>query len=208
MPGRLLPIFPLGITLLPHERLPLHIFEDRYKEMIRECLELGVEFGVVLQKGEGILRTGCTASVEQIVKKYEDGRLDILTAGRRRFEILELNTERSYLRADVSPVLDEDFEDPEPETVNRAMAAYESLAGAESGPPRNAPELSFRLAAVSEDQDFRQVLLSTLSEAERMEKVAEHLAWLVFRRRTQRAMKRVARSNGHGKHMAGFGEGL
>lgn len=208
MPGRLLPIFPLGITLLPHERLPLHIFEDRYKEMIRECMELGVEFGVVLQKGEGILRTGCTASVEQIVKRYEDGRLDISTAGRRRFEIRELDTERIFLRADVSYVLDEDFADPKPETVNRAMAAYESLTGAESGPPRNAPELSFRLAAVSDDQDFRQVLLSTLSEAERMEKVAEHLAWLVFRRRTQRAMKRVAKSNGHGKHLAGFGEGL
>lgn len=208
MPGRLLPIFPLGVTLLPQEVLPLHIFEDRYKEMIGECLDHGSEFGIVLQKVEGLLRTGCTASVEKVAKRYEDGRLDIVTVGRRRFEIRELDSERSFLRAEVGYVLDEELESPPAETVARAVAAYEAVADKGSVPGLGAPELSFRLATVSDDQDFRQVLLSTLSEKERMEKVAEHLSWLAFKRRTQRTMKKAAKSNGHGRHVSGFGEGL
>jgi len=208
MPGRLLPIFPLGIALLPHERLPLHIFEDRYKEMIGGCIEQGSEFGVVLQKGEGILRSGCTASIEAVVKRYGDGRMDIMTVGRRRFEIRELDTGRAFLQAEVTFIQDEEFEEPPEQAAARALEAYQALTSAEPAPMRDAPELSFRLAAASDDQDFRQVLLSILSESERMEKVAEHLAWLVFKRRTQRVMKKVAKSNGHGRHVSGFGEGL
>ena len=209
MPGRLLPLFPLELTLLPHERLPLHIFEDRYKEMIGECLDQESEFGVVLQRGQGILRSGCSASIEQVTKRYGDGRLDIVTLGRRRFEIVEIDTERSFLRAEVRYIQDSEFDDPLAESVERSLAAHAVLAGEGSGqtPAVNAPELSYRLTAVSDDHDFRQTLLSMRSEAERMEKVAEHLEWLVFKRKTQRAMKKVAGSNGHGRHMAGLGEG-
>jgi len=208
MPGRLLPIFPLGITLLPHERLPLHIFEDRYKEMIGECIETRSEFGIVLQKGDGILRAGCTASIEQVAKRYADGRMDITIAGRRRFQIGELDTERAFLRAEVTFISDEQLEEPSAELAARALAAHQSLTKAEPASPQDAHELSFRLAAASDDHDFRQVLLSTLSEAERLEKVAEHLTWLAFKRRTQRTMAKVAKSNGHGRHVSGFGEGL
>lgn len=210
MPGRLLPISPLEVALLPHERLPLHIFEDRYKEMIGECLDLGGEFGVVLHKGEGILRSGCSASIEEVTKRHDDGRMDILTLGRRRFEIEELDTERSFLRAEVRYIQDVAFDEPSAKSLTLAMSAYEALSDADAGPSPspNAPELSFRLAVASEDHDFRQALLSLLSEAERMDKVAEHLSWLVYRRRIQRAMKKAARSNGHGKHVAGFGEEL
>lgn len=208
MAGRLLPLFPLEVALLPHARLPLHIFEERYKEMIGECLEQESEFGVVLRRGDGILRAGCTATIEKVLQRYDDGRMDILTVGRRRFEIEEIDNERDYLRGEVRFYQDSEYEEPAAEAVRKAMIAHAALAGpdGEETPAENAPDLSFRLAAISEDHDFRQMLLASLSEAERMEKVAEHLAWLVFRKQTQQAMKKVARSNGHGRHVAEFGE--
>ena len=86
-PG-LLPLFPLQVVLLPGSELPLHIFEDRYKEMIGEAIRNRQEFGVVLANGKGIVNTGCTAMVDKVLRQYPDGRMDILTHGRRRFEIV------------------------------------------------------------------------------------------------------------------------
>src|ERR1700736_5070367 len=91
MQDGLLPLFPLQVVLLPGSQLPLHIFEDRYKEMIAEVLKDQVEFGVVLANEKGIVNTGCTAVIERVLHEYPDGRLDILTIGRRRFEIERIN---------------------------------------------------------------------------------------------------------------------
>src|SRR5204862_8160645 len=107
----LLPLFPLQVVLLPGSQLPLHIFEDRYKEMIGEVLRDKLEFGVVLASEKGIVNTGCTATVDRVLREYPDGRLDILTRGRRRFEILLLNEERSFLRGAVE-FFDDDDPDP------------------------------------------------------------------------------------------------
>jgi Lon protease-like protein len=82
MRRELLPLFPLAVVLLPRNTLPLHIFEERYKEMIGLVIETGEEFGVVLAAKEGIARVGCTASIEQVLQRYPDGRLDIITLGR------------------------------------------------------------------------------------------------------------------------------
>ena len=96
-----LPLFPLQVVLLPEAELPLHIFEDRYKEMIAEVLRDKIEFGVVLASDKGIVNTGCTAVIERVLREYPDGRLDILTVGRRRFEIERINDERAFLRGEV-----------------------------------------------------------------------------------------------------------
>src|SRR5579862_9021171 len=97
----LLPLFPLQVVLLPGAELPLHIFEDRYKEMIGEVLRDHVEFGVVLANDKGIVNTGCTAIVDKVLRTYPDGRMDILTRGRRRFEIMRIDDERPFLRGAV-----------------------------------------------------------------------------------------------------------
>ena len=76
-----LPLFPLQVVLLPEAELPLHIFEDRYKEMIGEVLRDKLEFGVVLANEKGIVNTGCTATVERVLREYPDGRLDIMARG-------------------------------------------------------------------------------------------------------------------------------
>jgi Lon protease-like protein len=101
MPARLIPLFPLQVVVFPRTRLPLHVFEERYKEMIGDAIRDHSEFGVVLAKPDGIVSAGCTVMVEKVLETYPDGRMDILTRGLRRFEIVELSGEKDYLQAEV-----------------------------------------------------------------------------------------------------------
>jgi Lon protease-like protein len=185
----LLPIFPLELVLLPGVPLPLHIFEPRYKEMIVECLEQKKPFGIVRASSEGVADIGCTAEIVSVTKKYDDGRMDILTRGVERFEVVEVNDERSFLRAEISLVQDEDEDESADkekssklasEMVTHAVrlhAEIARLAGSEpSGPDEHATNLSFLLAgSLPLDLDFKQSLLSTLSEAKRLEAVIGYL---------------------------------
>src|SRR5579859_8124671 len=128
----LLPLFPLEVVLLPGTPLPLHIFEPRYKEMIRECLNNEAPFGVIRALEAGIAEVGCTAEIITVTKEYPDGRLDLIAEGRKRFEVLELNRERSFLQADVLMVPDEP-DSATPEDRARAVQVHLeilSLAGA------------------------------------------------------------------------------
>ena len=177
----LLPIFPLELVLLPGVPLPLHIFEPRYKEMIAECLEQKKPFGVVRASSDGVAEIGCTAEIMSVTKKYDDGRMDILTRGVERFEVIDVNEDRSFLQAEIAVVQDEDESSkPATEMVTQAVrlhAEIAKLAGAEpSGPGEHAGNLSFLLAgSLPLDLDFKQSLLSTLSEAKRLEAVVGYL---------------------------------
>src|SRR5438094_3163303 len=97
----LLPLFPLDLVLLPGVPLPLHIFEPRYKEMIKECLDQNRAFGIIRSKGEALATIGCTAEIMNVLKTYPDGRMNILAEGKKRFEVLQVNQERAFLRAEV-----------------------------------------------------------------------------------------------------------
>jgi Lon protease-like protein len=179
----LLPIFPLELVLLPGVPLPLHIFEPRYKEMIAECLEQKKPFGIVRASSDGVADIGCTAEIMSVTKKYDDGRMDILTRGVERFEVIQVNEERAFLQAEISVVQDEDEDEPgKPltEIVTQAVrlhAEIAKLAGAElSGADEHGGNLSFLLAgSLPLDLDFKQSLLSTLSEAKRLEAVIGYL---------------------------------
>src|SRR6266403_6089970 len=87
-----IPLFPLNVVLLPGAELPLHIFEPRYRQMVKDCLEEKSEFGMVLSLDKGVARVGCTAEIVQVAKRYPDGRMDILTIGRAPFRGVELFT--------------------------------------------------------------------------------------------------------------------
>jgi Lon protease-like protein len=201
----LLPLFPLELVLFPHTPLALHIFEERYKEMIGECMARDEEFGIVLARGNGVVRTGCTASVLEVVRRHEDGKFDILTLGGRRFHLNSIHSRRSFLEGAVEYFEDVDLRSTPPEVARAAIASHRELLrlnGAEDEQPDlDHPELSFQLARISTDLDFRQTLLEMRSEAGRMELVAEHLALLLRQRSVGQTMKKVARSNGHGKHL-------
>jgi Lon protease-like protein len=175
----LVPLFPLELVLLPGVPLPLHIFEPRYKEMIAECLEQQKPFGVVRASPEGVADIGCTAEIMSVTKKYDDGRMDIMARGLERFEVIQVNEDREFLQAEIA-VVEDGPEKPPTEMVTQAVrlhAEIVKLAGTEpSGPDDHASNLSFLLAgSLPLDLDFKQNLLSTLSEAKRLEAVVGYL---------------------------------
>ena len=173
----LLPLFPLEVVLFPGTALPLHIFEPRYKEMIGECLSTNAPFGVVRAAEEAIAQIGCTAEIAEVTKRYPDGRLDIMTQGRHRFEVLQLDRERAFLRAEIVMLPDAPGE-AEQREKERAIQVYKeilSLAGATGeASSSDRSTLSFQLAgSLPLDLDFKQKLLSILSERERIQEIAK-----------------------------------
>ncbi|MGH9555791.1 MAG: LON peptidase substrate-binding domain-containing protein [Terriglobales bacterium] len=199
--SELLPLFPLEVVLFPEAPLPLHIFEPRYREMIGECVTGKLPFGVVRAKEEALAEIGCTAEIIAITKKHDDGRMDILTLGRRRFEVGELNQERSFLRAQVTYL--EDKAGPAPRAqAEQAVVLFKELLGlanADLEPPEpDAPNLSFQLVAPFPlDLDFKQTLLGMRSEAERLAAIVEYYEVLLPQMRRKVKAQRTSRGNGH-----------
>lgn len=175
-----IPLFPLNVVLYPGATLPLHIFEPRYKEMIAECIEQKKQFGIVRAMEEGVAHIGCTAEIVSIAKKYDDGRMDILTRGVERFEVIEVHEERAFLQAEISLVHDDpESSKPEAPLVAQAVrlhAEIAKLAGADLSADKNSANLSYLLAgSLPLDLDFKQNLLATLSESKRLEAVVGYL---------------------------------
>src|SRR4051812_24674518 len=129
MPDRVVrdfPLFPLALVALPHELVPLHIFEERYRTMIGECLAGGGEFGIVWAHEDGIRATGCAMEITEVLERLEDGRLNILTRGTRPFRLVEETHARPYPSGTVEFLQDKD-ETPDDATVDAARAAYGEL---------------------------------------------------------------------------------
>lgn len=197
----LLPLFPLNVVLLPGTPLPLHIFEPRYKEMIGECRANDAPFGIVRATEEGIAEIGCTAEIVTVTKEYSDGRLDLIAEGRKRFEVLELNEERSFLRAQVLLVPDEPSV-PTQEQHARAIEFHRqilSLAGAiQDLSDADQSAISFHLAgSLPLDLDFKQKLLAMRSESERIEAVAKYFETILPNLQRAARAREKAGGNGH-----------
>jgi len=198
----LLPLFPLDLVLLPGTPLPLHVFEPRYKEMIAECLDRSLPFGVVRSKETEIAEIGCTAEIVTVTKRHDDGRMDIVTEGRQRFEVMQLNQERSFLQAEVFYFQDEPGR-ASPEQVAQATKLHGeimTLAGAE---PEKSSEieqhqLSFHLAgSLPLDLDFKQTLLGMKSESERLQAIISFFEDILPAMRRTVHVRRKAGGNGH-----------
>ncbi len=200
MPEEALPLFPLSVVLFPRAPLPLHIFEERYKEMIGEAIARGSEFGVVLTAGQAIVNIGCTAMVENVVRRYPDGRMDILTRGRRRFRIQSVDREKACLQGTV------EFFDDEPEPAQsglrrQALAAWRNLPEEQQSAASDLedPQLSFQLATAIDDLGFRQELLAERSESNRLRRLIEMLPRQAARRQHTEHARQIAPRNGHGR---------
>jgi Lon protease-like protein len=196
----LIPLFPLEIVLFPGAPLPLHIFEPRYKEMIGECLEQKRPFGMVRVKENALAAIGCSAAILNVIKKYDDGRLDIAAEGRKRFEIESLNHERSFLQGEVTYFDDEPSEvgsGPQQALIELHEQLF-SILGQAPEVRRDASSLSFHLASeLPVDLDFKQALLEMKSEAERIETLTEYYRATIPKvEQTLRARERASR-NGH-----------
>lgn len=203
MPDDLLPLFPLNVVLLPGAPLPLHVFEERYKLMIGECLDQSREFGVVRARGEDFESIGCTAEILKVIKRYPDDRLDILTVGQRPFEILSVNHELAYLRAACTFLDDEEEVEPDAENANRALILFHQVLELQSSRADDhelrpdTPFLSFQMAAqLPLDDDSKQQLLGLRHESERLRQLTEYLSNLLVLLEKGRKLRRKAGGNG------------
>lgn len=199
----LLAIFPLDLVLFPGEALPLHIFEPRYKEMVAECMAEKKPFGVVRGKEDTVAEIGCTAEIIGLKKTYDDGRMDIETAGRRRFEILQTNEDRSFLQAEVVFQDDEPGGAP-PEDVQQALNLHVEivrLVGPNQTyepPDRKLAQLSYALAgSLPIDLDFKQTLLAMRSEHERLSALIEFYQQVLPKLKRAAKVREKAGGNGH-----------
>src|SRR5918997_621488 len=198
-----IPLFPLNVVLLPGAPLPLHIFEERYKQMVNECLEEESEFGMVLADESGTRRVGCTARIVELVERYEDGRMLILVEGSRRFKLNNILTGRPYYMGEIEYLEEEPEEDVNAlaeeciALLERVVeAATEVSVGIEIGPPyRN---LSFAIAGrVEFDLETRQQILELTSEKQRLQKVKELLTAAAQRLERERQAREKAQTNGY-----------
>jgi uncharacterized protein len=219
---QLLPLFPLDVVLFPGTPLPLHIFEPRYKDLITECLDNKTRFGIVRAKAEQEAETdeeekmqadgteqeeeqaladvGCTAEIVAVTKTYPDGRMDIVTEGRERFEVLDIDEQRSFLRAEIL-YFDDEAGNTDAETIARAVKLHGeilAIAGAKQSLPEELKQISFHLAgSLPLDLDFKQALLEMRSESKRIEAVITAFEAILPKLRRTVQLRQRAGGNGH-----------
>ncbi len=194
-------LFPLPLVLVPTERIPLHIFEPRYRELIGECLDTNAEFGLVLATGDGAVHEiGTRARVTSVLEELEDGRMNIVVEGGDRFRLLELTRGRSFQTGVVEPVVDDEESVPERD-VARALEVFRELAeAAESDvdvPEAGSPTLVWELAArVDFGVEPKQEILSSTSPPQRMRRLIELLEASLEAVRLEHTLRERAGRNG------------
>jgi Lon protease-like protein len=204
-------LFPLPLVLVPTERIPLHIFEPRYRELIGECIETGGEFGLVLATGDGAVHEiGTRAHVAAVVESLEDGRMDVVVEGGERFRLLELTQGRSFQTGIVEDVVDDD-EPVDEEDAERALKVFRDLAAAAESdvdiPDVDSPVLVWELAArVDFGIEPKQEILASTSPPERMRRLVELLQISLDAVRLEAALRE--RASGNGKVTPLNGDGL
>jgi ATP-dependent Lon protease len=197
-------LFPLNVVLLPGAELPLHIFEPRYREMVKTCIEEKSEFGMLLSLTKGLARVGCTAEIKAVVQRYDDGRMDILTVGRAPFRVVELYTKDPLLEGHVD-YLDDRENSGNPRVQRELVELFEAchtlifddypknLEGAST------EELSYLVAAtLPMDLLWKQQILELRSEADRQERLVAYLREWAPHLQNKGALRQRAGANGHG----------
>ncbi|MDX1546020.1 MAG: LON peptidase substrate-binding domain-containing protein [Rhodothermales bacterium] len=206
-----LPLFPLGLVLYPRERLPLHIFEERYKDLIGGCLRTKQPFGLVFSDEGKLARVGCTALVTDVMETYPDGRMDVLVRGQQRFKVLRVYNDLAYLTADVT-VIEEPEEalnrDKQERVITQHMRLLE-LAGRTVRPSlyQNEVGLSYVIApnaGLSSEQ--KQEVLELPTENERIDYLIGHLESLIPQVEKMEDLRRRIQSNGHFRDFPPEGE--
>jgi Lon protease-like protein len=204
MPDRLhwgFPMFPLGMVALPTESVPLHIFEDRYRKMIEECLVAEKEFGIVWLSEDELKPVGCACEIDRVVERMEDGRLNILVRGTRPFRLVERQDDLPYPAAVVEFLIEQD-EVADPEVVQQAHTLYAELVEQATDKTLEEDDLAeldaYTMAATVEfGTDVKQELLELRSENARM-----RLLTLLFRaaiKRLELVERAQARARSNGK---------
>jgi ATP-dependent Lon protease len=199
-----IPLFPLNVVLLPGAELPLHIFEPRYREMVKACLAQKSEFGMLLSLPKGLARMGCTAEIVEVLNRQEDGSLDILTTGRAPFRVLQLFTEADLLEGRVEYPEDRDSL-PSPNIHKELVDLYETCHTLVFGDyPKNldgdaAQKPSYVIASTLPlELLWKQQILESRSESDRQTRLVAYLRdWAPHLQKAASVRGRTG-GNGHG----------
>lgn len=194
------PLFPLGIVALPTESVPLHIFEDRYKRMIEECLRDEREFGIVWLSENELKPVGCACTIERVLDRDEEGNMDIVARGTRPFRLIERQDDYPYPAGIVEPLGDLE-EESDPDTALTARELYAELVEQATDKRLSEEELSkldaYAMAATVEfGPEGKQELLELRSENARMELLADLFRAAIKRLELVDRAQARARSNG------------
>jgi Lon protease-like protein len=190
------PLFPLGLVLLPQELVPLHIFEERYKLMVGECLDEDRDFGIIWLSDDGLKEIGCSARITRVLERFDDGRLNILVEGAEPFRVLRRIEDLPYPAGDVELLDDADRGDPS--AVERARGHYADLVEqvTDARPDADALERldAYGMAATLDVAlDAKQQLLELRSERGRLEQLDALFAEALERiRLAERAAERAS----------------
>jgi Lon protease-like protein len=203
MPDRLqrdFPLFPLPLVALPSESVPLHIFEDRYRRMIEECLSAGGEFGIVWHSEEELKQVGCACEVEEVLERMHDGRLNILARGTRPFRLIDRQDDLRY-PAGVVEFLADDEEETDAEAALSTRELYAELVEQATDQLLEDEELqamdAYRMAATVEfGPDAKQELIELRSENARLRLLGLLLRAAIKRLELVERAQARARSNG------------
>jgi Lon protease-like protein len=196
------PLFPLGLVLIPRELVPLHIFEDRYKLMIGECIEQETEFGIVWLSDDGLKDVGCGARIDRVLERFDDGRLNILVEGTSPFRLVRRIDDLPYPAGDVQPLPDDPDTPDDARAIDAARERYADLV-AEVTDERPTPETLGQLdaygmaATLDFELEAKQKLLELRSESGRLERLIELFGTTLERIDMAEATAETARSNGH-----------
>ena len=196
------PLFPLGIVALPTESVPLHIFEDRYRTMIEQCLREEREFGIVWMAEDELKPIGCACAIDEVLERMEDGRMNILARGTRPFRLLERQENLPYPAGIVEFLDEHDTDtDPDPDVARTARELYAELveqATDKALTPEQLLELdAYRMAATVEfGADAKQELLELRSETARLRLLTMLFRAAIKRMELVERAQTRARSNG------------
>jgi Lon protease-like protein len=195
------PLFPLGLVLLPDEVVPLHIFEERYKRMIGECIEEEREFGIVWLSDDGLKDIGCTAQIAQVLEVMEDGRMNILVRGARPFRLVRRIEELPYPAGDIELLDEVEAGDADGGQADEARERYAQLVERLTESRPDAGELAslgaYGMAATIDFAlDAKQALLEVRSEEERLRMVGELFSSTMKRLDYVERTSERARTNG------------
>lgn len=202
MAGLELPIFELPLVLLPGEQLPLHIFEDRYKRMVGTALEQDEPFGIVLRDDEGARSIGCTARIDDVLERFDDGRLNIVVSGEAPFKVLDRFESPEFPAGEVELIPEEEVPPIDEASASAAREAFAELAERATGERPDPTELdhasAYAIAARIElPAETKQQLLEMRDEDERMTLLANALG--AVGKALERAEEAAERASGNGK---------
>lgn len=205
-----LPLFPLGLVLFPGEPVPLHIFEPRYREMVKVCLDDDGPFGIIYASEDGLAEIGCTARIRKVVQRYDDGRLDIVAVGEERFRLEGVNRDRAYLTAHITWVEDALGGAVDEKVRQRVITRHMKLIELAGGEPRPEAygaslEISYLVGRnAGLDLEDKQAVLEMSSEAARLHYLAEHLQKLLIRVQKAHKIRNLAQGDGHPDGLPGL----